>query len=167
MTSRTSALFEAFRADHAILGRGFYEVSALLRAGDVPEARRRAERLDREAGAHMAFEERHFYPALRSLIGDEEVDRLYGEHEQGLAVVKALAQGPADRLLAQGEVALLLKDSELMESHVAECGELFGTMGRIPPGEQEELYRRLFALRRASPRWTDLSSAGGAGGASP
>lgn len=142
-------------------------MSALLRAGDLPAARERAERLDREAGAHMAFEEQHFYPALRGLIGDTEVDRLHGEHEQGLEVVRALRALPEGGSLEPNQRRALLARSELMESHVAECGELFGTMGRIPPGEREDLYRRLLALRRASPRWTDLSSAGGAGGASP
>ena len=161
MTSPTSALFDAFRADHAILGRGFYELSALLRAGDIPGARSRAERLDREAGAHMAFEERHFYPALRRLIGNDEVDRLHGEHGRGLAVVRVLAQGPVDEPREEKEARWLLEGSELMESHVAECGELFGAMGRFPTGEQDELYRRLVALRGERPRWTEVASAGG------
>jgi len=162
VTSPTSALFDAFRADHAILGRGFYELSALLRAGDVPGARRRAERLDREAGAHMAFEERHFYPALRRLIGDDEVGRLYGEHGRGLAVVRALSRETIDEPLGQEEARQLLEGSELMESHVAECGELFGAMGRIPTDEQEDLYRQLLTLREQRPRWTDLGSDGAA-----
>ena len=165
MTSPTSALFDAFRADHAILGRGFYELSALLRAGDVRGARRRAERLDREAGAHMAFEERYFYPALRRLIGDDDVDRLHGEHGRGLAVVRRLAMGPVDEPLGEKETRRLLEGSELMESHVAECGELFGAMGRIPAEEQASLYRRLLALREQGPRWTDLESDDAARGA--
>ena len=34
----------------------------------------------------------------------------------------------------------MLQASELMEAHVAECGELFGAMGRIPLEEQKTLF---------------------------
>jgi len=158
VTPRTPSLFEAFREDHAILGRGFHELSALLRAGDLPAARERAERLDREAGAHMAFEEQHFYPALRGLIGDTEVDRLHGEHEQGIEVVRALRALPEGGSLEPNQRRALLARSELMESHVAECGELFGTLGRIPPQEQAGLYDRLLELRARQPRWTGMAA---------
>jgi hypothetical protein len=43
-----------------------------------------------------------------------------------------------------------------MESHIAECGELFGAMGRMPPEEQRAVYRELLELRSRGPRWTGL-----------
>jgi hypothetical protein len=157
MNAQPSDLFQAFREDHAVLGRGLYEVSEHLRGGDLPAAKARAERLDREAGAHIAFEESFFYPALRRLLGDAEVDRLYHEHGEGLAVIRALAALPADATLDEAERRKLLRQSELMEAHVAECGELFGAMGRIPPEEQAALHRELLALRKTAPRWTELA----------
>jgi Hemerythrin HHE cation binding domain len=81
-------LFEAFGEDHAVLGRGLHELSTRLRGGDLTVAKLYAERLDREAGAHIGFEERCFYPALRPLLGDAEVERLRCEHRQGLWVIE-------------------------------------------------------------------------------
>jgi hypothetical protein len=158
VNAQPSDLFQAFREDHAVLGRGLYELSERLRGGDLPAAKARAERLDREAGAHVAFEERFFYPALRRLLGDAEVDRLYHEHGEGLAVIRALAALPRDGTLDEAERRKLLRQAELMEAHVAECGELFGAMGRIPPEEQAALHRELLALRRTAPRWTEIAA---------
>lgn len=163
MMNASTALFEAFREDHAVLGRGFHDISALLRARDLEGARARAGRLDREAGAHMAFEEGHFYPALRPLIGDTRVDRLHAEHEKGLEVVRRLSESAAETPVTEAQCLELLRCSELMESHVAECGELFGTLGRIPPDDQAALYERLLVLRRQAPRWTEVAARVGAG----
>jgi hypothetical protein len=151
-------LFQAFREDHAILGRGFFEISAHLRAGDLPAAKACAERVDREGGAHIAYEERFFYPALRRLLGDAEVDRLYDEHGEGLAVIRALASVSDGVMLGESARDKVLRQSEVMEAHVAECGELFGTMGRIPSEEQGALLRDLLALRKEAPRWTEVAA---------
>lgn len=151
-------LFQAFREDHAVLGRGFHELSALLRTGDVAGAKQRAERLDREAGSHIAFEEQAFYPVLRELLGPADADRLYREHHAGLEVLRALAALPERALLIEEERLRLLGLSEAMESHVAECGELFEVMGRIPPEKLDDLLDSLHRLRAQAPRWTDLGS---------
>lgn len=150
-------LFEAFREDHAILGRGFHELSALLRTGDVAGAKQRAARLDREAGSHIAFEEQAFYPLLRELLGPADTDRLYHEHDAGLEVLRALAALPERFLLIEEERLRLLGLSEAMESHIAECGELFEVMGRIPPGKLDELLDSLRRFREQAPRWTELA----------
>ncbi len=155
---RPSDLVEAFKEDHAVLGRGLHEVSEHLRADDPLAAKACGERVDREAGAHIAFEERFLYPALRRMIGDVEVDRLYHEHDQGLSVIKTLAEWPEGAPLTEAERHTLLQASELMESHIAECGELFGLMGRIPLEEQQALYRELLALREKAPRWSEFAA---------
>lgn len=154
-----SDLADAFKEDHAVLGRGLHEVSEHLRAGDDRAAKARGERLDREAGAHIAFEEQFFYPALRRMLGDAEVDDLYGEHREGLSVIKALAELPEGAELSETDRQTLLHASESTEVHVAECGELFGVMGRIPLEEQKALYRELVALRERAPRWTEFAAA--------
>ncbi|WP_082939792.1 hemerythrin domain-containing protein [Mycobacterium sp. 852014-50255_SCH5639931] len=153
-----SDLVEAFKEDHAVLGRGLHEVSEHLRAGDDRAAKARGERVDREAGAHIAFEEQFFYPALRRMLGDAEVDLLYQEHGEGLSVIKALAKLSEGAELTETDRRTLLQSSELTEAHVAECGELFGVIGRIPLEEQEALYRELLALRKDVPRWTEFAA---------
>ena len=158
MNARPLDLLEAFRRDHAVLGRGLHEISEHLRGGDLAAAKACGERVDRQAGAHIAFEEQFFYPLLRRLLGNAEVDRLYHEHGQGLSVIKALAQLPQRATLGEAERRTMLRDSEAMEAHVAECGELFGTMGRIPLDEQNALYRELVALRDKAPRWTEFAA---------
>ena len=71
MNARPSDLFEAFREDHAVLGRDLHEISEHLRGGDL--LRRRPRRaLNREAGAHIAFEEQ-FFSDLRRLLGDQRL----------------------------------------------------------------------------------------------
>ena len=161
MNVRPSDFFEAFREDHAVLGRGLHEISEHLRGGDLLAAKVCGERVDRKAGAHIAFEEQFFYPVLRRLLGDSEADRLYQEHGQGLSVIKALAELPEGAMLSEAEQRTMLQGLELMEAHVAECGELFGTMGRIPLEEQNMLYRELLALREKAPRWTEFAAKAG------
>ena len=48
----------------------------------------------------------------------------------------------------------LLGDVELMERHVAECGELFAAMDLIPATEQRILLTQLNGLRASAPCWT-------------
>jgi Hemerythrin HHE cation binding domain len=157
MKPRPSDLFEAFKEDHAVLGRGLHEISEHLRGGDLSAAKASGERIDRQAGAHVAFEERFFYPALRRLLGDAEVDRLYREHCKGASVIKALVESPEGATVSETQRRNMLQDSEAMETHIAECGELFGAMGRIPFEEQQALYRELLALRAEAPRWTEFA----------
>ncbi len=158
MNAARSELLQAFREDHAVLGRGVYEISLHLRSGDFAEAKAAAERVDREAGAHIALEETFFYPVLRRLLGTATVDRLYHEHGEGLAVIKALAALPAGVRPGAAERDRLLRQVELMEAHVAECGEMFGGIGRIAPEEQARLYRALLDLRRQGPRWSAVTA---------
>ena len=158
MSAWPSDLFEAFREDHTVLGRGLHEISEHLRGGHLPAAKACGERLDREAGAHIAFEEQFFYPALRRLLSNAEAERLYEEHGHGLSVIKSLAALPEGAPLSESERTSMLRDLELMEAHVAECGELFGTMGRIPIEEQNALYREVLALREQAPRWTEVTA---------
>ena len=158
MTQETGELIRAFGEDHAILGHGFHRISTALRAGALGEARRLALELDARAGAHIVFEEEHFYPCLRSILGTSDVDRLYREHDDGLDVLRRLEalEGGADLPVPQR--AALLAKSEAMERHIAECGELFEAIGRIPPTEQAALFYHLTRLRREEPGWTAYSN---------
>ncbi|MDF9391512.1 MULTISPECIES: hemerythrin domain-containing protein [Methylococcus] len=153
-------LFEAFREDHTVLGRGFHELSQCLRGNDAAGARKAAERIDTAAGAHIAFEEKHFYPTLARMLGAPEVRRLYAEHGKGLAAVRALLERDPRALLPENERRRLLELSQSMETHIAECGEMFQALGRLSDAERAALYRQLTIWREKHPRWTALPASG-------
>ncbi|QXP84435.1 hemerythrin domain-containing protein [Methylococcus sp. Mc7] len=153
-------LFDAFREDHAVLGRGFHELSQCLRGNDAAGAREAAERIDTAAGAHIAFEEKHFYPALARMLGAPEVRRMYSEHGKGLAAVRALLERDPGAPLPEGERRRLMELSQAMEAHIAECGEMFQAMGRLSEAKQAALYRQLTVWREKHPRWTGLPTSG-------
>lgn len=159
------ALFAAFREDHAVLGRGFHDLSQSLRVRDIAVACAAADNVDRLAGAHIAFEERYFYPALVSLLGEDEVARLRREHQTGLSVIQELKAASEDEPVTDSQWPSLLERSQEMEQHIAECGELFGAMGRIEAAERDALYQHLLELRRQAPRWSDLAGESTAGAA--
>ncbi len=148
-----SELVRAFEEDHALLGRGFHELSTALRAADLAAARRLAAHLDQEAGAHIAFEEVVFYPRLGEILGVNEVEALQHQHTSGLAVVDRLCRTPPDAEIAASAWREMLRQSEEMEGHIAECGELFEAMGRISDEEQTVLTDALVAWRRKRPSW--------------
>jgi DNA-binding transcriptional MerR regulator len=152
------ALFAAFREDHAVLGRGFHDLSQSLRVRDIRAAHAAARRLDATAGAHIAFEERYFYPALIRLLGAEDVERLLREHGRSLEAVREILAMPEGATIQEPQWLALLERSQEMEQHIAECGELFGAMGRLELVEREALCQLLLKLRRAAPHWTDLST---------
>jgi hypothetical protein len=151
MTRDEHRLFPAFREDHARLGRGFARLAECLRGGELDEARRVADQVDRDAGAHIAFEEEDFYPALAALLARVEVARMYVEHQRGLALVQTLT---ADVALPAEESRRLLADCEVMAGHIAECSELFEVLGRIPPDQQDHLLQQLLRWRQRAPRWS-------------
>lgn len=147
-------LLTAFRDDHAVLGLGFHRISTCLRANDLAGAQAAAAGLDHDAGAHIAFEEQHFYPALVPLLGEGEVKQLFGGHAEGLRVIRALVSRSADEALPEDRRVDLLSASESMEKHIAECGDLFEAMGRIPEPEQVALLHELLRLRSEHRAWT-------------
>ncbi len=153
MAEENSDLFSAFAEDHAFLGKGFFELSSALRAKDLDAARRAAERLDQEAGAHIAFEEEHFYPRLAGLLGERTIEGMLAEHREGLQVIDQLCTPSTGTAPSDRSWQTLLAKSEHMERHIAECGELFEAIGRLPPSEQEYLHDKLIEWRLKRPGW--------------
>jgi hypothetical protein len=160
MSDPVKQLLAAFQRDHATLGRGLHDLAVALRDRDILSAKRLAAELNQNAGPHIAFEEQYFYPKMRELIGDQEVDRLYAEHRVGQAALGRILSMPDAAWPNGNQVVVLLCDVELMERHVAECGEMFGAMGRIPAGEQRALLAQLDELRASGQYWTELAPAG-------
>ena len=157
MTSIKDDLIAMFHADHRDLGTRLHHLALRLRDRDLAGARESALALDEAAGAHIAFEEQDFYPLLRESLGDDTVERLFSDHRRGLNAVVRLADSAPDATLSDDTWAALLADIEAMETHIAECGELFATIAAMPESELSTLLARLKDWRRSQPRWRDLS----------
>jgi hypothetical protein len=157
MENDKAELFEAFRADHALLGRGFHILRERLAAGDIDGARAQARRIDEEAGAHIAFEEQDFYPALSRLLDEEEVTGMYREHHDGLKLILELSRENEAELGEDNRVRALLDQVDAMQAHVSECGELFGAMGGLSDQEIAALMDRLNFWRAQAPSWSDYA----------
>ena len=156
MTPGPNPLFRAFQEDHAVLGKGFHTLSVCLRGRDLPGARRAAAQIDRDAGAHIAFEETCFYPTLARVSGFD-TDRLYDEHGEGLDVVRTLLDMSDTDEMSEELRQALLADAEAMEDHIAECGGLFDAIAKMSDAEQRSLYEELVAWREKRPTWLGYS----------
>ena len=158
MTEIKDRLFEAFKEDHALLGRGFFELGQALRAGDKRELQLLAGRIDAEAGAHVGFEEKDFYPALAELTDPGHITRFHHEHGEGFDVLQRILSWNGETDLTSEVRAALLAKVRIFEDHIAECGEMFGLLGGMPPSEQARLFDRLQRWRDLQPSWSDVES---------
>lgn len=156
MTNIKQRLFEAFRKDHATLGRGLYDLEMAIAKGDNPQAKALADQLDRQAGAHIAFEEADFYPALKAFLSASEVEDMYAEHADGARTLADVVTLDATTPMTSADKERMLEGVREMEHHVSECGELFGALGGISEDEMEALYARLQEWRQKAPRWSEI-----------
>ncbi|MFZ5609932.1 MAG: hemerythrin domain-containing protein [Pseudomonadota bacterium] len=159
MSPINEKLAKSFAEDHAMLEKAFREIALHLDKGRLKKARAAASRIDRDAGAHIAFEEHDFYPALVDVLGQTAVSRLRREHQGGLEIVKRLAALPATGALEAKESQRLIDQAKRMEHHVCECGQLFLAMSRLPQAQQQDLLMRLEGWRQRKPKWTSLNTA--------
>jgi len=157
MAKGKNRLIQAFNEDHALLGSGFFELSMALRNDDIDSARIVAQRLNADAGAHIAFEEECFYPALAKACG-YNIAPLNEEHRVGRNVVQKLCALEQGQTISADERLHLLTESGIMESHIAECGALFKAMERMPESQQDDLYNALMDWRRKCPTWLEFSA---------
>lgn len=147
-------LFEAFREDHAQLGRALYDLRNKLDAADFDGARAIAAKIDRETGAHIVFEEEDFYPALAAFLSADEIDEMYKDHVDGYNMIRDILNTEHDNEISSDSQTDLVKRVEKLESHVSACGELFGAMGGLSQNQQKHLMERLEYWRRTAPTWT-------------
>ena len=156
MISIKNRLFDAFRADHAVLGRGLYSLATHIRAGEEQASREAAAQLAKDAGPHIAFEEADFYPALSGFLSQDEIDEMYADHENGRMLIKDILVMKSGALADQHYRDQLLARIEAAEAHVSECGELFGVMGGLTGETQMQLLTKLEAWREQSPSWLEI-----------
>lgn len=157
MTKINHRLFDAFRDDHAILGRGLHELRSYLVADDVPGLKIAGQKLDKAAGGHIAFEEEDFYPALKAFLSAAEVEEMYAEHADGARTLAMIAELDTNRALQATQKQRLLERIDQMEQHVSECGELFGALGGLDEASKDELMNRLTYWRDLAPTWTGFA----------
>lgn len=158
MTKINHALFNAFRDDHAVLGRALHELRSFVMADDVPSLKTAAQNLDRAVGGHIAFEEEDFYPALKAFLSDAEVEAMYVEHAHGARTLLDIAELDPNMTLQAAQKQRLLERIDEMEQHVSECGELFGAMGGLDEAGKSELMNRLLYWRDRAPTWTEFAN---------
>jgi len=153
MTEIKKKLFQAFKSDHALLGGGFYTLASCVRNKDISGAKSVATKINIDAGPHIAFEEEVFYPALKRFIEESELTEMYNEHELGRALLEKILALDESAELQEDLQKELLAEIDVIESHITECGELFGTMGRLNEQEMEHLYEKLKSYQLLSPNW--------------
>lgn len=153
MTEIKQRLFDAFKADHALLGSGFYALATYLRDRDIAGAKAAAAKIDIEAGPHIAFEEEDFYPALRPFLGQKELEAMYVEHERGRALLEKIIALDNSTDADETVISALLGEIDGIQSHISECGELFGVMGGLSDTKLEELLEKLISHQLNAPNW--------------
>jgi glutamine amidotransferase len=146
-----TTLIDEFMIDHRALAEGLQRLIEVIESGNLPAAKREAERIDRISGAHIAFEEAELYPA----IGAEA--SMYDDHREGLAVLRQVTMMEGD--LPTGVRRRLVREAEGMLDHMEDCGVLLFRVQALAPIVQSRLEDRLFSWRTRSPRWTELSLA--------
>lgn len=152
-----SELQEEFLRDHRVLTKGLDAILDALQDGRTTEAIERAADLDRQAGAHMAFEEEIFYPRLAEVRGQKFVDRLVAEHEVGQRAIRALARHPAAEPLAEEDRKRIVADVETALGHVLSCGTMLSELDSGDEIADDRALGRLRELRTSGERWTDRS----------
>lgn len=150
-----SELQEEFLRDHRVLSRGLKAILDALGQDRAGEAIERAVELDRQAGAHMAFEEEVFYPRLAEAHGQAFVDRLVSEHEVGQRAIRTLADHPQGEPLGVEEKRQIVADLETALEHVLSCGTMLSELEAPDLGSDEGDLDRLRELRASGARWTD------------
>jgi len=150
-------LFAAFQEDHAVLGRSLHNLRILIQKGDATSIRVLANEIIEISGAHIAFEEFEFYPALRSHLSESEVVNMYLEHAEGLQLLQQLSCVEDNQLSSDDFMKHIFTSLDVLDHHVADCGNLFGAMGGLTETDYIHLMERLAYWREISPSWLEVS----------
>jgi hypothetical protein len=154
--SAGTLLREAFLRDHQLLTRGFRDLLVALERHDDDAAREIADRLDRVAGAHIEFEEGHYYPALRECLGRDRVEEMYDEHQVGLSAIRAVVSRPESTALAPEERSRVMHDAQVALDHAVACGAALAHLEGLDEASQRRLLDALLAAHESGRRWSEL-----------
>jgi len=151
-------LFAAFQEDHAVLGRSLHDLRILINKGEAGPIRDLAKQIIETSGAHIAFEEFEFYPALRSHLSESEVTNMYLEHAEGLQLLQELSAIEDGKLFSSDFLKHVYSSLDVLDHHVADCGNLFGAMGGLSEIEYGDLINKIEYWRELSPTWSDIEN---------
>jgi hemerythrin-like domain-containing protein len=154
---KLSTLQQEFLDDHRKLTRDLKSLLASLERGDLGEAIAVATELDRDAGAHMAFEEEVFYPRLARVHGQPFVDRMVDEHETGQRAVKRVLDLQSGAELTESQHDELVADLRVALGHVLSCGTMLSELDSGESTADRRALDRLRQLRAEGELWSDRS----------
>ena len=86
------------------------------------------------------------------LLGEQTVRKMRQEHCCGFDAVRTLLNRRPDLPLPADLSKRLLAQSEVMEAHIAECGDLFAALHDMVPADQQALYNKLMKWRQQQPK---------------
>ncbi len=149
-----TALQQEFLDDHRILIAGIQGIIEAIEREDSGRAIELAAELDRQAGAHMAFEEEIFYPRLAKVYGAEFVEQMVAEHGVGQRAVRTLLAKNLDRPLSRKQRSQVLEDLDVALKHVMSCGTMLSELASGTAEVNAKSLDRLRELRDQGERWT-------------
>jgi len=155
--ARESRLAAAFLEDHKVLTRGLATTLSAVQQGDLATAARAAEELDQQAGPHIEFEERYFYPEVEKSRGPAFVSGLHREHDAGRNALRTLLAIRGAGQLDPDDRALVISQLREALDHAVSCGTLLSHLTTLDVDQQDVLLSHLLRLRREGPRWTKQS----------
>jgi hypothetical protein len=151
-------LEKEFVVDHRETTRGLKALKDALTANDDVAVLDAAQRLDRVAGPHIAFEEQWLYPLVAESRGEEFRHHMTSEHDE---VVDALSKIQACDGLATVSAARKAEWQRNLQTgldHVITCGTLLSHLSVLDEVERVEILRRLQDLRDEGILWTELAA---------
>lgn len=146
MSHIVTQLEREFALDHRNLTRGFAEIIAALRREDKEEAVRLALILNREGGAHIAFEESILYPKVAESRGKDYVAKLYNEHQIAIEALRDLIENSHQGPVSEAKMQELITKLQTGLEHAVSCGTLLSHLTVLDEKTQRQL---LDELRRS------------------
>jgi len=160
LTNIKKSLVRIFQQDHARLGDQLSSLREAMKLKNIETAQSIAKDIDVSSGAHIAFEEFEFYPALKKFLGEDDLFRMYLEHSDGLDLIQQIMKWEAENPPTAEEFDDTLEHLKIMEHHVADCGNLFGVLDKLEPAEFQTLYDNLMEWRLKAPKWSEINRSG-------
>lgn len=154
----SSPVVSEFVKDHQRMTRGLVDLLQIVRQGDLRAAVAAADKLDRESGPHIEFEEKVLYGEVGRMRGLRLEAQLRCEHDSirnGLVRLSYLNEKDVDDPRVRAE---LVQTFETAIRHAESCGTLISHLESLSPERQQAAFEQLEAFRRAGRRWTELDN---------
>lgn len=149
-----SELEKEFLGDHRKMTRAFRDLIAAVEKNEVVEMREIANRLNRIAGPHIAFEEATLYPLVDHNTNENASADFLDEHDTARdAVVNLIKQTEP---LNDTDKASILGQLQTGFDHAISCGSLLSHLTVASPEEQHAMLAQLQGLREQQCLWTDV-----------